>query len=283
VQHPLEWIEAAHARGWDVLLDAAAFAPTNRLDLRRHRPDFVSLSFYKMFGYPTGVGCLMARRDALARLRRPWFAGGAVLAASVGGDAHFLAPAEAGFEDGTVNYLGLPAVSIGLRHLAAVGIDGVHTRVECLTRWLLSELLALRHANGSPLVRVYGPADTERRGGTVALNLLDRAGRVVDDRVVTRLARARGISLRTGCFCNPGAAEAAFGVSMSALRAVFASAEFPGRDRLLTDVGLESDGAVRVSFGIASNAADAEAFMDFARSFLNVTHSLAGLPARGHA
>ncbi|MCP4693599.1 MAG: PAS domain S-box protein, partial [Desulfobacterales bacterium] len=30
VQHPLEWIEAARARGWDVLVDAAAFAPTNR-------------------------------------------------------------------------------------------------------------------------------------------------------------------------------------------------------------------------------------------------------------
>jgi selenocysteine lyase/cysteine desulfurase len=282
VQHPLEWIDAAHARGWDVLLDAAAFVPTNRLDLRRHRPDFVSLSFYKMVGYPTGIGCLLARREALARLRRPWFAGGAVLAASVGGDGHFLAPAEAGFEDGTVNYLGLPAVSIGLRHLAAVGIDAVHARVACLTRWLLDELLALHHANDAPLVRLYGPADTERRGGTVALNFLDPAGRVVDDRVVTPLARARGISLRTGCFCNPGAAEAAFGVSTSLMRRVFANAEFPGRDRLLAAMGLESDGAVRVSFGIASNAADAQAFVDFARSFLDVTPSSARLPARGH-
>ena len=31
-QHPLEWIELAHARGWDVLVDCAAFVPTNRLD-----------------------------------------------------------------------------------------------------------------------------------------------------------------------------------------------------------------------------------------------------------
>ncbi|MGH2588632.1 MAG: aminotransferase class V-fold PLP-dependent enzyme, partial [Dehalococcoidia bacterium] len=78
VQHPLSWIEEAQARGWDVLLDAAAFAPCNRLDLGRYHPDFVSLSFYKMFGYPTGVGCLIARRAALAKLRRPWFAGGTV-------------------------------------------------------------------------------------------------------------------------------------------------------------------------------------------------------------
>jgi hypothetical protein len=56
VQHSLEWIEEAQTMGWDVLLDAAAFVPTNRLDLSRWHPDYVTLSFYKMFGYPTGVG-----------------------------------------------------------------------------------------------------------------------------------------------------------------------------------------------------------------------------------
>jgi len=33
VQHPLEWVELAHDRGYDVLLDAAAYLPTNVLDL----------------------------------------------------------------------------------------------------------------------------------------------------------------------------------------------------------------------------------------------------------
>jgi len=78
VQHPLDWIERAHARGWTVLLDGAAFAPSNRLDLSRWHPDFVPLSFYKMFGYPTGVGCLLARKAALPQLHRPWFAGGTI-------------------------------------------------------------------------------------------------------------------------------------------------------------------------------------------------------------
>ena len=83
VHHPLEWIEQAHAHGWDVLLDAAAYVPTNRLDLSRWHPDFVALSFYKMFGWPTGVGCLLASRDALAKLERPWFSGGTIVAAFV--------------------------------------------------------------------------------------------------------------------------------------------------------------------------------------------------------
>ena len=62
VQHPLEWIEKAHAKGWDVLLDAAAYTPTNHLDLGKVKPDFVPLSFYKMFGYPSGLGALIARK-----------------------------------------------------------------------------------------------------------------------------------------------------------------------------------------------------------------------------
>jgi selenocysteine lyase/cysteine desulfurase len=62
VQHPLSWIHMAHEHGYDVLLDAAAYVPSNRLDLSVVKPDFVPVSWYKVFGYPTGVGCLIARR-----------------------------------------------------------------------------------------------------------------------------------------------------------------------------------------------------------------------------
>ena len=54
-----------------MLLDAAAFVPTNRLDLSAVRPDVVSRSFYKIFRCPTGVGALLVRKDALKKLRRP--------------------------------------------------------------------------------------------------------------------------------------------------------------------------------------------------------------------
>jgi selenocysteine lyase/cysteine desulfurase len=58
VKHPLDLIEDAQSHGWDVVLDAAAFVPTNRLDLAVHKPQFVAISFSKMFGYPSGVGCV---------------------------------------------------------------------------------------------------------------------------------------------------------------------------------------------------------------------------------
>src|ERR1022692_2599935 len=135
VKHPFELVERAQSKGWRVLLDAAAYVPTNCLDLQTVQPDFVTLSFYKMFGYPTGVGALLIRRSTFAKLRRPWFAGGTVNFASVQGRAHVLARSEAAFEDGTLNYLSIPAVEMGLRHLGSIGMDTIAERVRCLTGW----------------------------------------------------------------------------------------------------------------------------------------------------
>ena len=110
-----------------------------------------------MFGWPTGVGCLLARRDALAKLERPWFSGGTIVAAFVQREYYQSAPGAAHFEDGTVNYLNLPAVEIGLRFLDRIGIETIHTRVGALGAWLLDALGSLRHSDGSPAAAIYGP------------------------------------------------------------------------------------------------------------------------------
>ena len=271
VQHPLDWIPLAQKHGWDVLLDAAAFTPTNRLDLKRWHPDFVSQSFYKMFGYPTGVGCLIVRKPALAKLHRPWFAGGTITVASVQEDKFYLADGASAFEDGTPNYLALPAVEFGLQYLSQIGIDTIHTRVRCLTGWLIERLGALRHANGAPLARLYGPRSDERRGGTITFNFYDSEDRAIDHRDVEERANAAGISLRTGCFCNPGGGEIALGITGTELSSCFHQ---PKHETHLTieDFRLcidgKSTGAVRVSLGLASNLADVDAFISLASTFL---------------
>jgi molybdenum cofactor sulfurtransferase len=269
VQHPLEWIERAQSRGWDVLLDAAAFVPTNRLDLSRWRPDFVALSFYKMFGYPTGVGALLARRTALAKLHRPWFAGGTITVASVSADRHFLAEGEAGFEDGTPNYLALPAVDLGLRYLEELGIETIHDRVEALTSWLLERLLSLVHTNGRPLIRLYGPSTSECRGGTVTVNFYDANGDVIDHGLVEAKAGAERISLRTGCFCNPGAGEMALGLSRDELAGCFSGHERLTYDDFRLCIDGKSAGAVRISLGLVTNFRDVYRFVELARGFLD--------------
>ena len=270
VQHPLEWVARAQERGWDVLLDAAAFVPTNRLDLSAVQPEFVVLSFYKMFGYPTGVGALLARRRGLEKLRRPWFAGGTITVASVQADRHYLAPGAAAFEEGSPSYLTIPAVEFGLSLVESVGIDTIHARVDCLAGWLIDALVSLQHDNGEPLVHLYGPANTVARGGTLVLNFYDRVGRHLDHRVIERQANRERISLRTGCFCNPGAGETALGLSKGELDSCFLrSTRRMTFDQFRTCIDGKSSGAVRVSVGLASNFADVLALRNFARQFLD--------------
>ncbi len=278
VQHPLEWIEVAHAKGWDVLLDSAAFIPTNRLDLSEVHPDFVSISFYKMFGYPTGIGALIARRKVLEKLERPWFAGGTITLASVQGEGWYhLSPGHAGFEDGTVDYLGLPAVKTGLEHIASIGIETIHDRVVALTDWLLEEMLSLRHANGAPMVRIFGPESTQARGATIAFYILDPEGAVYDVHQVERLAGERMISVRTGCFCNPGDGEVAHEIEREEMERCFTESEHPVTFKQCHDLIRDTSGKVpntiRASFGIASNFADAYRLMRFIATFRDMPTS----------
>jgi selenocysteine lyase/cysteine desulfurase len=264
VQHPLEWTEYAQTRGWEVLLDAAAFVASNRLDLSRCTPEFVSLSFYKMFGYPTGIGGLIVRRTALARLRRPWFSGGTIKIVSVGADGHHLLDGEGAFEDGTVDFLGLPAIEIGLRFLSCAGLDLVHTRVQLLTIHLLQRLASLRHTNAAPLVRIYGPLSGEQRGGTIAFNVLDSSGAPLDYQYVETRANQSNISLRSGCFCNPGASEAALGLTLAELAPLFEDGARPAPQALSRR---REFGAVRASLGIVTTPADIDRFVQFLECF----------------
>jgi selenocysteine lyase/cysteine desulfurase len=249
--------------------------PTNRLDLQAVQPDFVTLSFYKMFGYPTGIGALLLHKRAFAKMKRPWFAGGTVNFASVQGEGHYLTPSEAAFEDGTIDYLNIPAVKTGLQHLQTIGIETISERVNCLTGWLLENLYALKHSNGQPMCRLYGPVNTHMRGGTVTLNFYGPDEKLLDYRRIEELANLEGISLRTGCFCNPGAGEMAEGLTPEEVQSIMAEESDLTMPRFLQMIqtrGNKSAGAIRISVGLATNFADVYKFMNFAASFRDQTN-----------
>lgn len=64
---------------WYILLDAASYVSTNKLDLSRSQPDFICLSFYKIFGYPTGLGALLVKNSSQGVLsQKRYFGGGTV-------------------------------------------------------------------------------------------------------------------------------------------------------------------------------------------------------------
>ena len=249
VAHPLALVAQARALGCDVLLDAAGLGAAGGLSLREHPADFVALSFYKLFGLPTGVGALVARREALARLRRPWFAGGAVAYVSVEHDRHRLLPGHAGFEDGTPDFLAAGAIVDGFAFLDGVDRPALQRRLAELAADLRRRLARLGLPDGSPAVRLYGP---ERADGTVvAFNLLGPEASVRPYAEVERRAAAAGLALRGGCFCNPGAAEAAFGLAEHDLAACFDALDgtfsLPALQRCVPSATI---GALRLSLGL---------------------------------
>ncbi|MBI3790887.1 MAG: aminotransferase class V-fold PLP-dependent enzyme [Gemmatimonadetes bacterium] len=176
-------------------------------------------------------------------------------------DLHRLRESVKGFEDGTPDFLGITALADGFAFLDDVGIDRLSRHVMSLTGALLEGFRALTHATGRPVVRVYGPPDLVDRGATVAFNLRDAAGRVIPFAQVEARARDEGVSLRGGCFCNPGASEAAFGFPASSaadcFRRVAAVGFTPERFAECLGHGF-AVGALRASLGLANTFGDVD-------------------------
>jgi selenocysteine lyase/cysteine desulfurase len=135
--------------------------------------------------------------------------------------------------------------------------------------------MALKHGNGRPMIRIYGPANTKRRGGTVTLNFYDPEAHLLDYRRIEEMATDDNISLRTGCFCNPGAGEMAEGLTENDMLEGLKNSESINLPRFLEIVqshGNKSVGAIRVSVGLVTNFADVYKFMKFASAFKDQTN-----------
>jgi molybdenum cofactor sulfurtransferase len=265
VKHDLKWVARAKAAGWDVLLDAAAFVPTSQLNLSEVQPDFVSCSFYKIFGYPTGLGCLFIHKNAFGKLRKPWFAGGTVTYASVNGKHHFLHDNYERYEDGTVNYLDIPAIKIGLDFIRSIGIERINTRIKALLHTLVRELQKIKHHDGSPVVRLFGSLDLEKHGGSLVMTFFDAQGNKYAYEDIEQLTNAQGISIRSGCFCNPGVDEINSCITNDEFGNYFSSHTTDDYDRMLRQLK-RMRGGTRVSVGIATTAEDLQRFLDFVGS-----------------
>jgi len=132
----------------------------------------MAVSFYKMFGYPTGVGALIARKSFLAKLRRPYFCGGTVGVVQCPGTiVHESSVQHERFEvrgfltsisgvsdhcqqEGTLNYTTLPAITNGIQFLQK-HIPSLPARLGTLHLYLYESLSSLRYANGAPVVQIH--------------------------------------------------------------------------------------------------------------------------------
>ncbi len=264
IKHPLDWVRKAKELGWDVLLDAAAYASNDRLDLSEVKPDFVPISFYKLFGYPTGVGCLIIRKEMYGKMHKRWFSGGSILLVSVMKD--FFAPEVLGYaryEDGTVNFGQIPAITRGLTFLE--GLGDIKGHATGLGTRLHDELTSMGRVGKNVLI--HSP-----RGSDIVTFSIIKGGKIVNAWLFEQAANAENVYVRTGCFCNPGVNETVFGYSVDTFVALHNDALHPEQitiDALKDRLGETPVGAIRASFGYANNSDDVARLAAVVNKFLH--------------
>ncbi|PNY07466.1 molybdenum cofactor sulfurase-like protein, partial [Trifolium pratense] len=254
---------------WLVLIDAAKGSATMPPDLSKYPVDFVALSFYKLFGYPTGLGALIVRNDAAKLLKKSYFSGGTV-AASIA-DIDFIKRREGIeelFEDGTASFLSIASLHHGFKILNSLTVSAISRHTTSLALYTRKTLLALRHGNGSSVCILYGPHNSmetcHEMGPIVSFNLKRSDGSWYGYREMEKLASLSGIQLRTGCFCNPGACAKYLGLSHTDLISNTEAGHVCWDDRDI--INGKPVGAVRVSFGYMSTYEDAKKLVDFVTS-----------------
>ncbi|XP_039065364.1 molybdenum cofactor sulfurase-like [Hibiscus syriacus] len=254
---------------WMVLIDAAKGCATQPPDLSLYPADFVVITFYKLFGYPTGFGALIIRNDATKLLKKTYFSSGTV-AASIA-DIDFVRRrkgVEEHFEDGTISLLSIASICHGFKILNTLTTSAISRHTMSLTMFL-KKLLALRHENGAVSALFMAIVSMHDSGSIVLFKLKRADGSWFGYRELEKLASLSGIQLRTGCFCNPGSCAKYLGLSNSDLLSNVEAGHVSWDDNDV--INGKPTGAVRVSIGYMSTYEDAKKLVDFMRrSFVSI-------------
>ncbi|KAK5853676.1 hypothetical protein PBY51_014809 [Eleginops maclovinus] len=256
-----------HHGRWFVLLDAASHVSCSPLDLQECPADFIPVSFYKMFGFPTGLGALIVRNNAAGILKKTYFGGGTA-AAYLSGEDYYVPAANISdrFEDGTVSFLDIIAINHGFEALYRItgGMHNIQQHTFGLARYTYMLLSSVCHGNGRPVAQIYAEGQFENpstQGAILNFNLKDSHGQIIGYSQVDRMASLYNIHVRTGCFCNTGACQSLLGISNEQIRRNLQAGHVCGDNIDL--VGGQPTGSVRVSFGYMSTFEDCQKFLNF--------------------
>ncbi|MEQ2172972.1 hypothetical protein GOODEAATRI_026874 [Goodea atripinnis] len=236
---------ACDLRGrWFVLLDAASYVSCSSLNLQVCPADFIPISFYKIFGFPTGLGALLVRNDAAGMLKKSYFGGGTA-AAYLSGEDYYV-----------------EAKNISDRITGS--IHNIQQHTFGLARYTYTLLSSLCHGNGRPVAQIYTEGQFKSpitQGPIVNFNLLDSSGQIIGYSQVDRMASLYNIHVRTGCFCNTGACQAFLGITNQQMKRNLQAGHVCGDNMDLVDG--QPTGSVRVSFGYMSTFEDCQKFLKF--------------------
>lgn len=250
-----------------ILLDAAALLSSSALDLTAHRPDYVCLSFYKIFGYPTGLGALIVSKRGGLQLRKKYYGGGTVKIALTRENWHVKRDSiHEKYEDGTISYLSIISLLTCFKYmenlLGKSFIERISRHVFNLAKYLYHELKNLKHHNQQPVAQLYHDTNFDNigsQGGLVNFNLRHDDGSYVGYAEFNSIASLHNFVLRTGCFCNPGSCQTFLNLTTEELIKHYKAGHVCGDDNDMVD-GVPT-GSIRVSFSYINTKDEIDRFI----------------------
>ncbi|MBI2724488.1 MAG: cysteine desulfurase [Chloroflexi bacterium] len=182
-----EITDLAHRYGAVVIIDGAQSVPHMAVDVQDLGCDFLAFSSHKMLG-PTGVGVLYGTRDALNAMDP--FLGGGEMIKRVTYEASTYADLPHKFEAGTPNIGDVIAFGAAIDYLEGLGMDAVREHEMEITGYAIERLSSV---DG---ITIYGPKETEGRGGAVTFNYGD-----LHPHDLSQVLDQHGVAIRAGHHC----------------------------------------------------------------------------------
>jgi cysteine desulfurase/selenocysteine lyase len=177
----------AHEEGALCLVDACQSVPQMPVDFGALGCDFLVFTGHKMLG-PTGIGVLVARPELLERME-PFLGGGEMISnVTTEGSSWNEIPWK--FEAGTPPIAESVGLGAATDYLADLGMENVRAHEVELASYTLD---ALKEVEG---LKVYGPRDPERRGGTFGFSLEG-----IHPHDVAQVLDQEGVCVRAGDHC----------------------------------------------------------------------------------
>jgi len=179
-------IDAAHAVGAIVAVDAAQLAPHHAIDVSALDCEFLTFSGHKMLG-PTSSGGLYGKAEILDATD-PMFGGGEMIH-EVFHDRSTFKPIPYKFEAGTMQIAQQVGLGAAVDYLKEIGMDVVRAHEEEITAYALDRLLDAG-------ATVFGPKDPSIRGGAVSFWYKD-----VHPHDLATILNEDGVAIRAGHHC----------------------------------------------------------------------------------
>ena len=245
------------------LYDTAKYISSNNLDLSDNLIDFCVISFYKIFGYPTGLGALIVKKDSIKYLNKSYFGGGTVNASSSEYDYVISNNLfHEWMEDGSPNYLSI----ISLENQLQTKVNSEY--ISKLTYYFYENIKDSKYSNGQNIFELYPnilnytyKEFIKNHGSIITFNLLKENGEYFGYKEFEEICVLNKISVRTGCLCNTGACHKYLNISFSDMKKNFMSGHTCSNNKDI--INGKPTGAIRVSFSTINTINEIDLFLEF--------------------